>query len=405
MRASVVARASLATRPAARPARLRAASRTARPTRVVRRRGGGGSSGGRLSSVETRASSGDDGSDPDARDPERNWSVASVLGDDRDVASLSNADGTVREDDHLVLDGFDVDECACFVISCRFFFLWVGFGYVAVPAYAAARSVAPAELPPVELALCVAAAEAAKLGFVTQMLDAESIGTKWGRDLRSRLGGGFRGTVSVIQGAATFSDEDKRKTFRDVAIGARYGALASVTARVADYFVTNAHAHAVDGPDAPLAGHAGGALDIFQGVVASGWSQGNERFSSAAILGCLCVATSSVILAPITEELFFRGFLLPATARSLARRFRHFRNSERSSVHAAIVLTSIAFAAAHFQPGDFAELAACGACFGWARASSKQRGGLVAPCIAHAVFNLGVLLESLANAWDVKGSY
>ncbi len=89
-----------------------------------------------------------------------------------------------------------------------------------------------------------------------------------------------------------------------------------------------------------------------------------------------------VVVAPLVEELFFRGFLLPALA-------------DRMSGWAAIVLSSVWFAFSHLQPIQFPGLLAVGLALGYAR----MRTGRLFPCIAmHTTFNAvtyGILVSQL----------
>lgn len=90
----------------------------------------------------------------------------------------------------------------------------------------------------------------------------------------------------------------------------------------------------------------------------------------------------AVVLAPLAEELFFRGMLFPALAR-------------RMSVWAAIVVSAVLFALLHVGTGATAELGAnallaalifpLGVLLAWAY---HRRGTLVVPILIHAIFNL-----------------
>lgn len=90
----------------------------------------------------------------------------------------------------------------------------------------------------------------------------------------------------------------------------------------------------------------------------------------------------AVVLAPLAEELFFRGMLFPA----FARRFR---------VGTAIVLSALLFAVLHVGTGATADLAPnailaalifpLGLLLAWIY---HRRGTLLAPILVHAAFNL-----------------
>lgn len=80
-----------------------------------------------------------------------------------------------------------------------------------------------------------------------------------------------------------------------------------------------------------------------------------------------------VVTAPVAEELLFRGFLYTAVR-------------ERWGYRAALGISSVLFAAMHFDPtGMYALLVLPSAVlFGWLR---ERTGGIYVPILAHAVFN------------------
>ena len=93
----------------------------------------------------------------------------------------------------------------------------------------------------------------------------------------------------------------------------------------------------------------------------------SDRFWSSAFL--------LVIVAPVTEELLFRGLIL----RGFLRRF---------SVGRAFVLSSILFGAVHLNPWQFISATALGILFAWWYARTRS----LIPClIGHALFNAAVL--------------
>jgi membrane protease YdiL (CAAX protease family) len=78
-----------------------------------------------------------------------------------------------------------------------------------------------------------------------------------------------------------------------------------------------------------------------------------------------------VVVAPLTEEVFFRGLVLRAFLR-------------RYSVGVAIVLSALLFAIGHANPWQFASAAVGGLLLGWL----YWRTGSLVPCfLAHAAFN------------------
>jgi membrane protease YdiL (CAAX protease family) len=78
-----------------------------------------------------------------------------------------------------------------------------------------------------------------------------------------------------------------------------------------------------------------------------------------------------IVIAPIVEELFFRGLLMGAL-------------QVRWGNTTAVVGSSVIFAATHFQPLQFPGLVLAGLCFAWMRV----RTGRLGPAMwAHAAFN------------------
>jgi membrane protease YdiL (CAAX protease family) len=80
-------------------------------------------------------------------------------------------------------------------------------------------------------------------------------------------------------------------------------------------------------------------------------------------------------LAPVVEELYFRGRLLAAF-------------DERLGPQAAAAVTSVAFAGIHLIPEFFPALLVFALGLLWLR---RRTGGLVAPIVAHAVNNVAAL--------------
>ena len=371
MRAAAVARVSPSSRPAAaRPARLRA---------VARRTTGPGESGGRASGglarvggptrvvCLARASSRDKGGvGPSEDDASSNATLARVA--KTRVERGSNAALSVGGDDEkdfeneesrgdaarLAPKTFDVDDATSAWVLCRFAFIWVVFGYVAVPAYALLVETPVMDLSPKTQAAALLASEAGKLVATNAMLDAELGPT---RTPRRRC----------------FRSADSRNLWNthDVALGVACGALASVAARAADGIT-----HVEGLGDETVAAASSSALDLFASI----------RGDAFALVAA---AAASALVAPAAEELFFRGFLLPAVC-------ERFRKNGRGNDLAAVAVVAATFAAAHFSPSDFPALFVAGAVFGAASLGSRTRGGLVAPFLAHAIFNALVLAEYLS---------
>ena len=256
---------------------------------------------------------------------------------------------------------FDVDDATSAWVLCRFFFIWVVFGYVAVPAYALLVDTPVMDLTPKTQAASLLAAEAGKLVALNAMLDAELGPT---RTPRRRC---FRSAENVpVPFAALWNTHD-------VALGVACGALASVAARAADGITR------VSAGDETVAAASSSALDLFASI----------RGDAVALVAA---AAASALVAPAAEELFFRGFLLPTVCESARRNGRGKNLGEGT----AVAVVAATFAAAHFSPSDFPALFVAGAVFGVASLGSRTRGGLVAPFLAHAIFNALVLAEYLS---------
>ena len=87
--------------------------------------------------------------------------------------------------------------------------------------------------------------------------------------------------------------------------------------------------------------------------------------------GLVAMAVGVIVVAPVVEELFFRGLLLGAMRR-------------RWGTVAAVAGSSMVFGATHFQPLQFPALALAGAVF----AMAAVRSGRLGPAVAvHAGFN------------------
>ncbi len=87
--------------------------------------------------------------------------------------------------------------------------------------------------------------------------------------------------------------------------------------------------------------------------------------------GILSIVIASCLLAPIAEEIFFRGILL----KGLQEKFKSFP---------AIIISALLFAAIHFSPKDFISLFV--AAFGYALLTIKAQSILPA-ILAHTINN------------------
>ena len=282
-----------------------------------------------------------------------------------------------RIDDAYVPRGFDLDPALAAWITARFIFIWISLGYLPVPILAMLEGVDDvAALRTSHLALALVASECGKLGGTTTMLNAELGSQVDARNLADPRHGWTRYFYEKVQWASV-ADDVKR--------GVAFGLVASVAARLVDSVVNGEDV--ADGP-------AGGALAL----LTYGQTDGHAGLATGALI------VSSCVLAPATEELFFRGFVLPACDRVVG------------NVAVSIAATAGLFAAVHFSPRDAASLFAAGCAFGAAAVdwdSSKKNAsdasdasganatmsftaaGLAVPTAAHATFNAGVLLEAV----------
>ena len=96
------------------------------------------------------------------------------------------------------------------------------------------------------------------------------------------------------------------------------------------------------------------------------------------------VGIAAVLIAPLAEELFFRGFLLGGLSRAWSA----------APALAALVLSSALFSALHFDVGSLIPFMLAGLLFG---ALYLRTGGVTAPVIAHFGFNVVGYFGSLFN--------
>lgn len=115
-----------------------------------------------------------------------------------------------------------------------------------------------------------------------------------------------------------------------------------------------------------------------------GWLLGDAGFNAPSNpfmhfddgMDLLLVFTAIVILAPVIEELFFRGYL-----------FKLFQ--DKLGDNPAMILTAILFAAVHFNIHTFLPILVMGGLMGWAR---KRSGSIVPSLLIHSMNNLIALL-------------
>ena len=295
------------------------------------------------------------------------------------MGDFGKRDDDDDDDDAVRVAPFDVDDATSAWVLCRFFFIWVAFGYVAVPAYALLVDVPVPDLPPKTQAACLLLSEIGKLVAANAMLDAE-LGPKQTPRRRCFAGGSADEKTTRAFPLRALLDK------QNVALGLKCGALASVAARAADVIFSST------GEEVSLfVARAAGDENVASSVSSAAQNSSSSALDLFASLradpvALAAAAVASTLVAPVTEELFFRGFLLPATEK---------RAPFADGAFAAAV-TAFVFAAFHFQPEDFPALFVAGAVFGAASLGSRNtRGGLVAPIIAHATFNASVLAEYL----------
>ncbi|OUS49483.1 putative CAAX amino terminal protease family protein [Ostreococcus tauri] len=131
----------------------------------------------------------------------------------------------------------------------------------------------------------------------------------------------------------------------------------------------------------------GFALDFFER--ASGGQQAVEAAAKQAgtIDGVLpliqgdsgtmiAVLTVTSVLAPLLEEVVFRGFLLASLTKWLP-------------TPGAVLFSSVLFACAHLAPRDFVELTVLGMVLGFSYARTRN---LLTPMLIHSLWNSGVLV-------------
>lgn len=94
------------------------------------------------------------------------------------------------------------------------------------------------------------------------------------------------------------------------------------------------------------------------------------------------LAFAAVFMAPLSEELFFRGVLLDGLRAQLKRPWT------------AILISSVAFASIHGQPQDQFPLATLGAMLAYLR---LRTGSLTACVLAHALFNARTMIYAILN--------
>jgi len=109
----------------------------------------------------------------------------------------------------------------------------------------------------------------------------------------------------------------------------------------------------------------------------------SERLQDLGSGYLILVLLVVVVLAPIFEELFFRGLFYPALRRRLGPT-------------SAIILNGAIFGILHFQPLFMISLVLVGIVLAYLY---EKTDSLAAPMIAHALYNLVVIIVSLLAGW------
>ncbi len=130
-------------------------------------------------------------------------------------------------------------------------------------------------------------------------------------------------------------------------------------------------------------GAYGLVLLIFYIVAGRLPSSGSEEISGMGtgflVLMFLCV----VVLAPIFEEMFFRGLMYPALRRKLGARM-------------AVFLNGLIFGALHFEPLFLISLVLVGMVLAY---EYEKTDSLFAPMLTHSLYNLAVMVIFLVLGW------
>jgi hypothetical protein len=104
----------------------------------------------------------------------------------------------------------------------------------------------------------------------------------------------------------------------------------------------------------------------------------------------LCLALTVGVLAPLTEEIAFRGLMLASLTKWMP-------------TWAAVLCSSVAFAAIHLSLCDLPSLAAFACVLGFAYVRSKS---LLTPMLIHGAWNmlvLTVMYVYVCKGWDLAG--
>ena len=202
------------------------------------------------------------------------------------------------------------------------------------------------------------------LTLLAGTLVAEIIDAGWGKLLHALLVGGvFVGMYAAMVGIVWAVSASSGVRFAEAVgarkpVGARWYATAVVVAAggwlFSVTFMTALQALGIDVPREDLAVY---------------------RLMPSGLLGAAIMSALLIVVAPLAEEVVYRGVLLSAI-------------DDRWGSTAALVFSAVVFSAAHLSLVGFLPLFVVGALFGWLFLTSRS---LKVAIVAHAVFNsLGV---------------
>jgi membrane protease YdiL (CAAX protease family) len=168
----------------------------------------------------------------------------------------------------------------------------------------------------------------------------------------------------------------------------------------------------------PSAHTAAAALELCRAplILPRPTAEWRATLAASDATGALLLAVGAVALAPLTEELFFRGYVLPAltkwmhpalavsAAAKLVASFKPLQAAHTAlmgllAARPQVVVSAALFAAAH-PPSAFAAQLLLGTVLGTACVAA--RGNLAAPLTGHALYNgllvLGAILFGVSGA-------
>eukprot|EP00955_Chlamydomonas_euryale_P073199 361649-Chlamydomonas_euryale.AAC.3 len=219
--------------------------------------------------------------------------------------------------------------------------------------------------------------------------DSGRSGSVWATGTHDPLRGAFDSNIAL--GRRTTQDEPLEPATAIPALGAQSGADVNDTPPAAPAFY-----HPSLGAAGRGAAAAAAALSSVALLAAAMPSNGGAAAApppsdlvslvqASGMSGLALLVLDNALVAPITEELVFRGLLLPALAAPLG------------STRAAAAACALAFAGYHLGSPlrDLAALTLLGGALGWAMVTA--RGNLFAPTVGHVLYNAAALAAALAQ--------